>query len=458
MAQHDLTTAQLLVGDLRTYHRNPRRGNTVVIAQSLTVNGQYRPIVVNAGTHTGRPNEVLAGNHTLMAARDLGWSSVAAVTVDVDEDQAARIVAADNRTADLGEYDDRLLLELLADLPDLDGTGYDEGDLADLERVLADATESNKYDGTGQTGALAERFLIPPFTVLDARQGWWREQKRAWIGMGIESGETRDDAQTSGSLQERAAAMGVTGIATGASQFDPVLCEVVYRWWCPPAGLVFDPFAGGSVRGIVAAHLGREYVGLDIRPEQIEANRRNAGRVVHPGKPLPRWCTGDAASQQLVEGLPPAVDLVFSCPPYADLEVYSDDPRDLSTMAYPDFREAHAVAVRQSCERLRDDAFAVWVIGEVRAKDGSLYGLVPDAVQAFTAAGLDFVSDAILVTPLGNAQMRAARSFAATRTLTRTHQTVLVFCKGDRKRATRRLGEVDVGEALDRLDLDDETT
>jgi hypothetical protein len=60
------------------------------------------------------------------------------VTVDVDEDQAARIVAADNRTSDLAEYDERLLLELLAELPDLDGTGYDPGDLAELEKTLAE--------------------------------------------------------------------------------------------------------------------------------------------------------------------------------------------------------------------------------------------------------------------------------------------------------------------------------
>lgn len=137
MVAHDLATSDFEVGDLRTYHRNPRRGNVKAIADSLRVNGQYRPVVINAGTHTGRANEVLAGNHTLMAARDLGWETVAAVTVDVDDDQAARIVAADNRTADLGEYDDRLLLELLAELPDLDGTGYDPGDLAALEAALA---------------------------------------------------------------------------------------------------------------------------------------------------------------------------------------------------------------------------------------------------------------------------------------------------------------------------------
>lgn len=138
MPTHNLTVEHVPVGDLRTYHRNPRKGNTAVIAQSLTVNGMYRPVCVNRGTHTGRPDEVLAGNHTLMAARDLGWDTIAVTYIDVDDDQAARIVAVDNRSADLATYDDRLLLELLADLPDLDGTGYDPGDIEDLEKSLRD--------------------------------------------------------------------------------------------------------------------------------------------------------------------------------------------------------------------------------------------------------------------------------------------------------------------------------
>jgi ParB-like chromosome segregation protein Spo0J len=124
--------------ELRTYHRNPRHGDTKKIAESLTVNGQYRAVAVNRGTHTGRANEVLAGNHTLLAARDLGWETVAATFVDVDDDQAARIVLADNRTADVADYDDRLLAELLSDLPDVDGTGYDPGDLDEIVKALGD--------------------------------------------------------------------------------------------------------------------------------------------------------------------------------------------------------------------------------------------------------------------------------------------------------------------------------
>jgi ParB-like chromosome segregation protein Spo0J len=150
-----LTVEHVPVGDLRTYHRNPRRGNTTVIAQSLTINGQYRTLAVNRGTHTGRPNEVLAGNHTLIAARDLGWDTVAVTYVDVDDDVGDRIVAADNRTADLGEYDDQLLLELLADLPDLDGTGYDPGAIADLEKALTEP----QFDPEGDDARLDRKSV-----------------------------------------------------------------------------------------------------------------------------------------------------------------------------------------------------------------------------------------------------------------------------------------------------------
>lgn len=151
-----LTVTSYPVAELRTYVKNPRRHNIDAIKQSLTVNGQYRPIVVNAGTHTGRPYEVLAGNGTLTAARDLGWPTVDAVTVDVDEDQAARIVAADNRTSDLAEYDDRLLAELLGSLPTLDGTGYEPGDLDELLRDLDNAGADGPPDDPADLGELED--------------------------------------------------------------------------------------------------------------------------------------------------------------------------------------------------------------------------------------------------------------------------------------------------------------
>ena len=126
---HNLETVDYHPDELSPYHRNPRRGDIPAIMESLRVNGQYRPIVVNLGRQTGRPLEVLAGNHLLAAARELGWTTITAATIDVTDAEAARIVAADNRTADLGDYDTDALLSLLRDLDGLEGTGYDDDDL-----------------------------------------------------------------------------------------------------------------------------------------------------------------------------------------------------------------------------------------------------------------------------------------------------------------------------------------
>jgi len=168
---HELKTERIPVKDLRTFHLNPRKGDVQSIRESLRVNGQYKPIVVNVGTHTGRKNEVLAGNHTLLAARDEGWATISVCYVDVDGDQAARIVAADNRTADRGGYDEQLLAELLGELPDLKGTGFDQGDLDALVSLLEPAAEDDDetiLEDTDRAGWPVIRCQVPP----DVHQRW----------------------------------------------------------------------------------------------------------------------------------------------------------------------------------------------------------------------------------------------------------------------------------------------
>lgn len=120
------------IDDLTPYHKNPRKSDLDEIMLSLKTKGQYRPIVVNLGNETGRANEILAGNHTWAAAKKLGWTTIEATTVDVDADKAAQIVLADNRLADLGEYDDNALADLLSSVSSLDGTGYTADNLSDL--------------------------------------------------------------------------------------------------------------------------------------------------------------------------------------------------------------------------------------------------------------------------------------------------------------------------------------
>lgn len=130
--------------DLNYCHKNPRRGDVDSIAASLKVNGQFSPIIVNVGTHTGRPNEVLAGNHTLMAFRqnaeqnpfDGYWTGIKAHVVDVSEEMAERIILVDNQSFALGEgTDDALVYEILSEIGTT-GTGYEDADLDALESAF----------------------------------------------------------------------------------------------------------------------------------------------------------------------------------------------------------------------------------------------------------------------------------------------------------------------------------
>jgi DNA modification methylase len=230
---------------------------------------------------------------------------------------------------------------------------------------------------------------------------------------------------------------------SGTSIFDPVLCELAYSWFCPPGGSVLDPFAGGSVRGIVAAKLGRLYCGIDLREEQIAANREQAARITPENGPT--WVVGD--SRNIATLAPGEFDFLFSCPPYADLERYSEDPADLSTMEYPQFVETYRAIIAACVAKLKPDRFACFVVGEVRGgKQGNYRGFVPDTIRAFEDAGAAFYNEAILVTAVGSLPIRAGKQMQATRKLGKTHQNVLVFVKGDSRKASEACGPVEIVE------------
>jgi hypothetical protein len=234
--------------------------------------------------------------------------------------------------------------------------------------------------------------------------------------------------------------------ATGTSIFDPVLCELAYRWFCPPGGMVLDPFAGGSVRGIVASHLDRGYLGVDLRQEQVESNASQAEKICRKRKHQPEWVIGDALDLETV--LPkdfPGADFVFSCPPYGDLEVYSDDPRDLSRMAHRDFIGAYRRIIGLACNRLKPNRFACFVVGDFRDEKGRYRNFPGDTIRAFMDCGMSLYNEAILITAAGSLPIRAGKQFESTRKLGKTHQNVLVFIKGDPVKATKDIGPCEFG-------------
>ena len=644
--------------------------------------------------------------------------------------EAEAFIMADNRVGQLGGWMREELEAMAKRVADatgsLQGTGFTSDGLAAVFTDVAAAVAASVHQGpygrapSDAKGRLVERFGVPPFSVLDARQGYWQERKRAWLAMGIRSEAGRDENLLFDSS---------IWIGGGTSVFDPVLAELAYRWFCPPRGRILDPFAGGSVRGIVAARLGRAYTGVDLRARQVAENRaqwaalgglsdavagdpdevpvlnpdaltpvqlragvwmkrddlfevngvpggkvrtcwrlaqgaaglvtagsrsspqvnivahvaqalgipcrvhtptgelspevvaaRDAGaevvqhragyntvivkrarddaaalgwteipfgmecaeavaqtrrqvanlpaeaqRLVMPvgsgmslagvlwgladigrklpvvgvvvgadpekrldeyappgwrdlvqlvpsgsdyhqpaaattfggvdldphyeakavpfirpgdcfwivgvrqthraaarlaphapalgfardGNQEPQWLAGD--SRQLPTLVDGEYDFVFTCPPYADLEVYSEDPADLSTMPYAAFLEAYREIIANAAQLLRQDRFLGVVVGEVRdpRDEGAYYNFVGDTVRACMDAGLRYYNEAIVVTPAGSLPIRVVPQFEKGRKLGKTHQNLLVFVKGDPIAATAAVGPVEFGEVGD---------
>lgn len=186
---------------------------------------------------------------------------------------------------------------------------------------------------------------------------------------------------------------------------------------------------------------GRNYIGNDLRQVQIDANVAQAEAICD--EPMPVWTCGDSQNIKALVGDIKA-DLMFSCPPYADLEVYSDDPADISNMAYGEFIGVYKKIIAECYDLLADDSFAVWTVGEVRDKSGNYLNFVGDTINAFKEAGFNYYNEAILVTPVGSLPLRAGKTMRASRKLGKTHQNVLVFVKGSGKKAAERCGDIEI--------------
>jgi len=709
--------------DPRNARKHPAK-NQEAAERSLDELGAGRSVL------SDRDGVMIGGNLIYEKAKALGMPTreveadgselivVRRTDLGTDDPKRKALALADNQITLLGVWDEIVLEEIKDEIEDIVDLG-----------VAGFAAE----DFHQEAHSLSSRFVVPPVSILDARQGYWQERRREWLDQGIRSeiGRGNDGDKNESGLTFKASAQPIAvynakndyetkigrkvtweeftttfpNVAkqAGTSTFDPVLTEIMVRWFCPPGGMVLDPFAGGSVRGIVAGLVGRGYTGVDLSTRQVEENRAQALEIIGEAKeegttndpdaltpvekygeyylkrddlfeyagvrggkvrtclalskdavglvtagsrmspqvnivahiakqmgipchvhtpegelspevsdaktfgaeviqhkagynnviikrarddaekrgwteipfgmgceeavnqtkrqvrnvpntvvrivvpvgsgmslsgilwglkeaendtpvlgvrvgadpikrldkyapsdwrdrvtlvtsshdyhdevsasigdvtldPIyeakcadfleagdllwivgvrrtaavaghPRWIVGDSRKISEVDV---EADFVFTCPPYGDLEIYSDDPADLCNLPYEDFRRDFAQIIKDTVAHLKDDRFAAVVIGEIRDKKTGLYrALVPDTVRAFMDAGLSFYNEMAYITPYGSLAVRAARPFMKSRKIGKTHQNVLIFVKGDPKAATEAVGRVEVGDPAD---------
>lgn len=403
------------------------------LKQSIETFGCVQTIVWNK-----RTGNVVGGHQTLKVLKDLGLTEADVSVVDLDESHEKALNIALNKIT--GEWDEAKLNAILSELCedtdfDISLTGFDPNEIDQISADMAEDPEgimSKLHNNV--SGTLADTFLVPPFSVLDARKGYWQDRKKQWLDFGLKSGDGRGDNLTfAKSLQ-----MGKND--NGTSIFDPVLCEIMYRWFNVEGGMVFDPFAGGSVRGIIASVSKMPYLGIDLRSEQVDSDLQNAKEIGIPVGDTLRWIVDDSLNMDayIKDG---TADMILTCPPYFDLEVYSDDPRDVSNMDYAGFVKAYSAIMGKAAEKLKENRFAVIVLSDVREDYGFYRDLTGLTRRVMAEKGLGLYNDIVLINQIGSGACRVRRNMVM-RKVVRTHQNVMVFYKGDPKTVKDHFAEL----------------
>ena len=456
--------------DKRNYRKHDKK-NKSLIKKSLEKFGAGRSIVVDA------EGEIIGGNGVYEQAQKLGLKTkivetdgselvvVKRTDLKTDDEKRKALAVMDNSTSDTSEFDIDLLEEDFA-IEDLNDMGLD----------LNFEEEEEEEEGKSN---IEEDFVIFPCSVLDQGSQKWQERKKYWIKRidindNVYSREEKltnsttlkypktyqlfvdykNKYNTKLSFNEFVEKFNPPEFeedkqnirAKGVSIFDPVLSELSCKWFSPYlGGKIFDCFAGDCFKGLVFALCGYEFTGIELRKEQVDDNINCCKKFLNLN--LKYICDdGQNVDKYLQEE---SQDLLFSCPPYYNLEVYSNLPNDASNQkGYCDFLKILDNAYSKSIKILKDNRFAVIVVGNIRDKQGFYYNFVNDIINIFNKNGMFLLNELILKEPVSIRRF-SARGMFKSRKILKIHQNVLVFYKGNPKKIKEIFPEVMVKENYD---------
>ena len=436
----DITKISDLIPDANNYNKGTEFGSGL-IAKSIQKNGLGRSLLLD------KNGKVIAGNKTLEGTVAAGFNDEDIIVVktdgtklvvvqrtdlDLDTRKGKEMALADNATAKANLAWDYEALGADFQSDELEAWGVfaeeSNGGFGDNSLNSEAQEEQDDKEAIALT-KLSDRFIAPPFSVLDTRQGYWIERKRYWKTVIGDDGESREQtlSKTEGSM--------LNAINSGVSILDPVLAECMTLWFGMKGGRAFDPFAGDTVFGYVSASKGMSFTGIELRKEQADLNNKRVD-----GMAAKYVCDdGQNVATHIEAG---SQDLLFSCPPYFDLEVYSDSPLDASNQKeYTDFLEILDNAFTAAISRLKNNRFAVIVIGDIRDKKG-FYRKLPDAIkEIFHKNRMQLYNEIILVESLGTLPQRAARGMN-NRKVGKCHQNILVFYNGKAEEINKHFEQI----------------
>lgn len=416
--------------ELKTYANNAKIHTAEQVEQikkSIQEFGFNDPIAV------WKDNEIIEGHGRLMAVLEMDdITEVPIIRLDnLSDEQRRAYMLVHNKLTMNTDFDIELLGLELDDIIDIDMEQY--GFDLDIDEI---ATEEEHEK-------LSEKFIIPPFDIFNARGREWMERKRYWRDIINDKGQARADAIPYTLNSEK---YGKT-FESDVSILDPVLSEIAVQWFCPPDGTCYDCFAGDTVFGYVSSYMGHNFTGIELRQEQVDFN-------IEAVKGMPAKYICDDGRNILNHIEQQSQDMLFSCPPYYDLEVYSDMENDASNQeTYDDFYSILDTAFTNAIKALKDNRFAVIVVGDVRdKKTGAYYNFPGDIIKTFEKNGMILYNNIKLLTPIGTAPIRAEK-YMDYRKTAHVYQDVLVFYKGNQKEIKNIFPKVEVKDVSEDMEI-----
>lgn len=457
--QNKLTTQTINIQDLKPAPYNPRimpPSEQLKLKNGLETFGLVDPIIIDLTDE----NTVIGGHQRLEVLReiddeqDLTLIPLGDIGLVIREKELKIKDKNDQKALNLslnkiqGDFDynkvNNLLLELSEDYYQIELTGFGDEDLElefdDLDDLLPDGNEfpsdeevinqqeqpeNNKEEDTPsrhgtmtellyntEQGGLVKRYTAPSFSVLDTMQGYWQDRKKQWEELIQDKGETREE---------------LIGDTYGVSVFDSCLADILTQWFTPETtnNKIIDPFSGDSIIGYVSSKKNNQFTGIELRKEQCKINNQ---RIQNFSKS--KYINDDA--QNVLDHIPKkSQDLLISCPPYYNLEVYSDLENDASNQeTYEEFYKILDTAFTNAIQTLKENRFAAIVIGNIRDENGFYYNITGDIINTFQKNNMLLYNWLILKNSTGGAALRAKRNMK-TRKMVKTHQDILIFYNGN---------------------------
>jgi len=209
-----------------------------------------------------------------------------------------------------------------------------------------------------------------------------------------------------------------------ASVFNPIVAINIFNLYAPKQGICYDPFAGGGTRAIVAAKFGLDYVGVELRQEEVNAVY---DRCKYNEVEVEIICASSANVPQIKSS---SADFLLTCPPYWNLEQYKGGEEDMSMAGtYEEFLSILEKSIKESYRILKSGSLSCWIVGLFRDKDGELLALNHDIAWLHRGAGFKFKEEIVLNMKNTGAMQRVGSFDKGQGFLIRVHEYCLVFLK-----------------------------